>query len=142
MKRMYLVPALTFLRLRDVSHVQFLPGGGHQLHDPDGAHPTFSILVKLRLLVALRSHQQPVYVVLVTVFLKILGQRQELLALLLGSRIFYVFNVLQVARQELIAGHGPDLVTRDEIVERRFELRLPLRNAHATSPPVRTATVR
>ena len=77
------MPAWMFASVsRDVAHLHILAGGGHDLHDPDRAHRAFCILVELRLLVALRAHQQPVDVVLVAVFLEILDQRQELLALL------------------------------------------------------------
>ena len=108
---MYLMPAWMFGSIsRDVADLHVLAGGGHHLHDPDRAHRAFCILVELRLLVALRAHQHPVHVVLVAVLLEVLDQRQELLALLLGGRILHVLDVLQVARQELVAGRGPDLV--------------------------------
>ena len=124
MKRMYLMPAWMFASVSVMSPTFIsLPVAGIDLHDPDGAHRAFCILVELRLLVALRAHQQPVHVVLVAVFLEVLDQGQELLALLLGSRILHVFDVLQVARQELVAGRGPDLVAGGEIVQRRLELR-------------------
>ena len=116
------------LGLVDVSHVHVLAGGGHHLHDPDRAYRTLGVLVELRLLVALRSHQYPIDVVLIAVFLEVLDQRQELLALLLGCRALHVLGILQVARQELVAGRGPGLVALREIIQPRLELRTVLTN--------------
>jgi hypothetical protein len=108
--------------LADVADVQLLPGGGHHLHDADGAHRALDRLVQTRLLEPLGGHEQVVDVVLRAVLPEEVDDLLEALHLGWRRRILGELRAREIPLEQHVAVQRPGPVGLDEPVEGLLEL--------------------